>query len=80
MITVSGTLGAGFYIRTGLLVRLCGPLGALLSFILLTGLAWAVMQCITEMLSVWPVPGALVEYVRVFVDPDLAVVIGTTYW
>ena len=80
MITTSGTLGAGFYVRTGLVLHLAGPLGALLSFVLLTALAWAVMQCMTEMLCIWPVPGALVEFVRAFVDPELAVIIGITYW
>ena len=80
MITLSGVIGIGFYTRAGLILRLSGQLGLFLSFLLLTILAWGVMQCITEMLSIWPIPGALVEFVRVFVDEDLALTVGVAYW
>ena len=80
MITISGTLGFGFYVRSGIVLRLAGPLGVFVSFAVLTFLAWGVMQCITEMLSAWPVPGALIEFVRMFVDPDLAMTVGFFYW
>ena len=38
------------------------------------------MQGITEMISIWPVRGALVELVRNFVDEDLALTVGVAYW
>ena len=80
MITISAVLNVGFYVRTGEILRTAGPLALVLSFALLTFLAWGVMQCITEMLSIWPVPGALVEFVRCFVDEDLALTVGVAYW
>ena len=80
MITLSGVFGIGFYTRSGLVLRLAGPLGLFLSFLLLTVLTWAIMQCISEMLSIWPVPGALIEYVWTFVDEDLALTVGVAYW
>lgn len=80
MITVGAMLGIGFYVRIGTVLRTAGPLALVLSFTLLTLFAWAVMQCITEMLSIWPVPGALVEFVRRFVDEDLGYTIGVAYW
>ncbi|KGO69021.1 Amino acid/polyamine transporter I [Penicillium italicum] len=38
------------------------------------------MQCITEMLCIWPIPGALSVYVSQFVDEELGIAVGVTYW
>ncbi|KAJ6007838.1 hypothetical protein N7540_011814 [Penicillium herquei] len=38
------------------------------------------MQCISELLCIWPVPGALPMYVSEFVDPELGVAVGVAYW
>ena len=80
MISFSGILGIGFYTRSGVILRLAGPLGLVLSYSLITILAWGVMQCITEMLSIWPIPNALIEFVRTFINEDLALTIGVAYW
>lgn len=80
MITINGTLGTGLYWRGGQILELGGPLAVLLSFLLVGLLAWAVMQCITEMLCIWPIPGALNVYVSEFVDMELGIAIGLTYW
>lgn len=50
------------------------------SFTVMGLLAWAVMQCIGEMLTIWPIPGALAEYVGAFVDDDLGIAVGIAYW
>jgi amino acid permease len=80
MITVNATLGTGLYWRGGQILELGGPLAVLLSFLLVGILAWAVMQCITEMLCIWPVPGALSVYVSKFVDEELGIAVGIAYW
>uniref|UniRef100_A0A093V3R3 Arginine permease n=1 Tax=Talaromyces marneffei PM1 TaxID=1077442 RepID=A0A093V3R3_TALMA len=80
MLTINGTLGTGLYWRGGQILELGGPLAVLLSFLLVGLLAWAVMQCITEMLCIWPIPGALSVYVSEFVDMELGIVVGVTYW
>lgn len=80
MITVSATLGIGLYVRSGLVLRLAGPLAVLVVFTIDGFLAWSVMQCIAEMVCLWPIPGALIQYPKVFVDPELGDVVGVTYW
>ena len=80
MITFSGVVGIGFYTRSGIILRAAGPLALFLAFSVLTAVAWGVMQCITEMLSIWPVPGALVEFVETFIDKDLGTTVGVAYW
>ncbi|RYP90934.1 hypothetical protein DL770_002939 [Monosporascus sp. CRB-9-2] len=79
MITINATLGTGLYWRGGLILHLGGPLAVLLSFLLIGLLAWAVMQCITEMLCIWPIPGALSVYVSEFVDEELGIAVGIAY-
>ncbi|PVH93814.1 hypothetical protein DM02DRAFT_721569 [Periconia macrospinosa] len=80
MIAISGVLGVGLYVRGGLILRLGGPIAVLLSFSLLGLLAWSVMQCITEMLCIWPISGALNTYVSEFVDAELGIAVGVAYW
>ena len=80
MITISGVLGVGLYVRSSSILRIGGPGAVLISFALLGLLAWLVMQCIAKMLCIWPISGALVEFVRTFVDEDLAITVGVAYW
>jgi amino acid transporter len=42
--------------------------------------AIAVMEGICELINIWPIPNAMVKYVRAFVDEDLGVAIGILYW
>jgi amino acid transporter len=80
MITVNATLGTGLYWRGGQILELGGPLAVLVAFLVVGLLSWAVMQCITEMLCIWPIPGALSVYVSQFVDEELGITVGITYW
>lgn len=80
MITINATFGSGLYWRGGQILELGGPLAVVLSFTLIGFLAWAVMQCIAEMMCIWPVPSALSIYVHEFVDTDLGTAVGIAYW
>ncbi|KAE8387447.1 amino acid permease-domain-containing protein [Aspergillus alliaceus] len=80
MITISGVLGVGLYLRSGSILRIGGPAAVLISFTAMGLLAWMVMQCIGEFLALWPVSGALVEFVGAFVDEDLGTTVGIAYW
>ncbi|KAL3481351.1 amino acid permease-domain-containing protein [Aspergillus californicus] len=80
MITVNCTLGTGLYWRGGQILELAGPLAAALAFFCVGLLSCAVMQCITEMLCIWPVPGAVSVYVSEFVDFELGITVGIAYW
>ncbi|KAI2601965.1 amino acid permease-domain-containing protein [Hypoxylon sp. NC1633] len=80
MITVNATLGTGLYWRGGQILGTGGSLAVILSFLMLGILAWGVMQCISELLCLWPVPGALSVFVREFVDFELGIVVGVAYW
>ncbi|KAJ8131442.1 hypothetical protein O1611_g2183 [Lasiodiplodia mahajangana] len=80
MIALNATLGVGLYWRAGQILELAGPVAVLVAFILLTLLAWAVMQCVGEMIGRWPVPGALSVFVSNFIDYELGIAVGIMYW
>jgi amino acid transporter len=80
MITINATIGIGLYWRGGQILELGGPLAVVLSYFLVGCLVWAVMQGITEMLCIWPIPGALSVYVSKFVDEELGIAVGIAYW
>ncbi|CZR51483.1 uncharacterized protein PAC_01359 [Phialocephala subalpina] len=79
-IVISGTIGLGLFTDSGEILRLAGPGGAILAFVLVGLGVISVMSGIAEMIDHWPISGALVEFVRSFVDKDLAVPIGIAYW
>ena len=79
-IALSGTLGVGLYVQGGTILHLGGPWALVISFALMSVLAWSVMQGLAEMLCIWPISGALYEYVSVFVDPEVGEAVGIAYW
>lgn len=80
MITINATVGIGLYGSAGTILLVGGPLALVLSFFAAGLVAWAVMQCVAELLCLWPMPGALALYVKEFLDPELAIVVGIAYW
>lgn len=79
-IGLGGIIGLGFFANSSLILGLAGPEGALLAFALVGLVSIAVMEGICEMIVLWPISNAMVEFVRAFVDEDLAIVVGVAYW
>jgi amino acid transporter len=80
MIGISVTVGIGFFASTGEILGISGPGGVLLAYGVVGFVACMVMEGICEMLVNWAIPNPMVEFVRVFVDRDLAIVVGFAYW
>lgn len=81
MITISGILGGVILFTTnGEFLHTAGPAGLLTAIVFVGVTAICVMEGISEMIVLWPVSNAMVEYVRAFVDEDLALVVGIAYW
>src|ERR1700759_5557599 len=81
MILISGIIG-GLIIfgGDGEYLRSAGPAG-LMTAIVYVGLnAIFVMEGLSELIVLFPVSNAMVEFVRTFVDEDLSLVIGLAYW
>lgn len=79
-IVISGTIGMGLFDNSGLVLSIAGPSGAMLSYGLVAAGVICVMEGISEMVGHWPISNAMVEFVRSFVDEELAWVVGFAYW
>jgi amino acid transporter len=80
MICIGGTVGIGFANSSGKILAIAGPGGTFIAFVVVGVVAVCVMEGICEMVNLWPVSNAMIEFVQTFVDPDLAIVVGFTYW
>ena len=81
MILISGIIG-GLIIfgGNGQFLRTAGPAGLMTAICYVGANAIFVMEGLSELIVLWPVSNAMVEYVRTFVDEDLALVVGLAYW
>ncbi|KAL1629102.1 hypothetical protein SLS56_005656 [Neofusicoccum ribis] len=77
---LSTIIGVGFFTNSGEILSFAGPATTLLSFGVVGLLACMVMEGISEMVVIWPIPNPMVEFVRHFVDRDLANVVCFAYW
>jgi yeast amino acid transporter len=79
-LAISGIIGVTIWQGNGLVLHIAGPAGLLtaVGFVGVTSIS--VMESLSEMIILWPVSMGLYEYVRAFVDHDLAIVIALAYW
>jgi amino acid transporter len=80
MITISGIIGVTVFQTSGEALKIAGPGGVLTAFVFIGCVAIFVMEGLSEMVELWPVSNAMVEFVKRFVDKDLAIVVGVAYW
>lgn len=62
------------------ILGIAGPSGVLTAFGIVGIVAICVMEGVCEMIVLWPITNPMMEFVKAFVDRDLAVVVGITYW
>lgn len=70
----------GLFLNAGEFLGLSGALGLILAYLFASLVVVAVMVCLAEMVSVRPVPGAIFEYPKLYVDPALGYAVGFIYW
>lgn len=80
LITFCGVIGVTIFSTEGEIMNIAGPAGLLVAWAYVAITSICVMEGLAEMIVLWPVSNAMVEYVRVFVDRDLAIVVGLSYW
>lgn len=80
MISACAVIGITIFSTHGEILRLAGPAGLVIADVYVMITTICVMECIGEFVIMWPVSNAMIEYVRAFVDEDLALVVGLAYW
>ncbi|KAK7557574.1 amino acid permease-domain-containing protein [Phyllosticta citricarpa] len=77
---VVGTIGTGLFLGIGKVFATSGLLSVLLGYTF-TGLAvFGMMQCLGEMATWLPLPGALPQYCARYVDPAMGFAVGWKTW
>lgn len=79
-VAIGGTVGTGIFIASGKSIATAGPAGALLAYVFIGTLVYAVMQALAEMSTYLPISGAFTQYAARFVDPSLGFAMGWIYW
>ena len=73
-------IGEGIFSGDGQALELAGPGGTLIALFIVALIAICVMEGLSELVQLFPAPNAIVEYIKAFVDEDLAWVCGVAYW
>lgn len=75
-IALGGTIGTGLFLGIGTSLTRAGPLSILLGYSF-TGMAiFAMMQCLGEMATWLPLPGAIPQFCARYVDDALGFAVG----
>lgn len=75
-IALGGTIGTGLFLGIAGAFAKAGPLSVLLGYTI-TGVAvFGMMQCLGEMATWLPLPGALPQYCARYTDPALGFAVG----
>ena len=81
MIGISAVVGGIIIFSTsGEILAIAGPAGVLTAFAVVGVITISVMEGLSEMIELWPVSNAMMEFVSAFIDEDLATVVGIAYW
>ena len=77
---ISCVIGSGIFSGNGEALKAAGPGGLMLALTGVSLVTIAMLEGLSEMIQLFAAPNALVEYVRHFVDEDLAWLVGFAYW
>lgn len=79
-IALGGTIGTGLFLGIGRAFTQAGPLSVLLGYTF-TGIAvFAMMQCLGEMATWLPLPGAIPQFCARYVDDAVGFAVGWNNW
>ena len=73
-------IGSGIFAGNGEALKAAGPGGLMVALTTVSLITIAMLEGLSEMIQLFAAPNALVEYVRYFVDEDLATLVGISYW
>ncbi|KAM3418571.1 hypothetical protein BST61_g4547 [Cercospora zeina] len=79
-IALGGTIGTGLFLGIGRAFAQAGPLSVLLGYSITGGAIFFMMQCLGEMATWLPLPGAVPQYAARYVDPAMGFAVGWNNW
>jgi len=79
-IALGGTIGTGLFLGIGRALTNAGPLSILLGYSLVGIAVFAMMQCLGEMATWLPLPGAIPQFAARYSDDALGFAVGWNNW
>jgi len=79
-IALGGTIGTGLFLGIGRAYTQGGPLSVLLGYALVGVAVFAMMQCLGEMATWLPLPGAIPQFCARYVDDAMGFAVGWNNW
>ena len=76
MIAISGSIGTGFFVASGIALSQGGPASVLLAYLIVGGMLWCTVQALGEMAVVFPVAGSFSAFSTRFLDPSWGFAMG----
>lgn len=75
-IALGGTIGTGLFLSIGNAFAQAGPVSVLLGYTFTGCAVFGMMQCLGEMSTWLPLPGAIPQYCARYADPALGFAVG----
>lgn len=79
-IAIGGSIGTGLFLGIGSALSKAGPLSLLLGYTITSAGIYAMLQCLGEMATWLPLPGAIPQFCSRYVDPALGFAVGWNTW
>ncbi|KAJ4305623.1 hypothetical protein N0V90_001154 [Kalmusia sp. IMI 367209] len=79
-IALGGTIGTGLFLGIGTAFANAGPVSVLLGYSMTGVAAFGMMQCLGEMSTWLPLPGAIPQYCARYAHPALGFAVGWNNW
>ncbi|KAH8724098.1 amino acid permease-domain-containing protein [Phaeosphaeriaceae sp. PMI808] len=79
-IALGGTIGTGLFLGIGTAFSNAGPVSVLLGYSITGAAVFCMMQCLGEMSTWLPLPGAIPQYCARYYDPALGFAVGYNNW
>jgi amino acid transporter len=79
-IALGGTIGTGLFLGIGKAFANAGPVSVLLGYTITGVGVFGMMQCLGEMATWLPLPGAIPQYSARYADPALGFAVGWNNW
>lgn len=79
-IALGGTIGTGLFLGIGRAFTMAGPLSLLLGYTFTGAAVYAMMQCLGEMATWLPLPGAIPQFCARYVDGAMGFAVGWNNW
>lgn len=76
MMSIGGAIGTGLFVGSGKALRIGGPAGIIIAWLLIGSMVFSVVQALGELATALPVTGSYFSYISRFIEPSFGFAIA----